>query len=43
MNEDLSIYFSQAEDSLQAAQTLKSHGLYKGGSQSLLLCLFLDS
>lgn len=30
MNEDLTIYFSQAEDSLQAAKTLKSHGLYKG-------------
>ena len=30
MNEDLIIYFSQAEDSLQAAQTLKSHGLHKG-------------
>ena len=30
MNEDLTIYFSQAEDSLQAAQTLKSNGLYKG-------------
>ena len=30
MNEDLTIYFSQAEDSLQAARTLKSHGLYKG-------------
>lgn len=30
MNEDLATYFSQAEDSLQAARTLKSHGLYKG-------------
>jgi uncharacterized protein (UPF0332 family) len=30
MNEDLTIYFSQAEDSLQAARTLKSNGLFKG-------------
>ena len=30
MNEDLTRHFSQAEDSLQAARTLKSHGLYKG-------------
>lgn len=30
MNEDLATYFSQAEDSLQAARTLKSHGLHKG-------------
>lgn len=30
MNEDLTVYFNQAEDSLQAARTLKSHGLYKG-------------
>lgn len=30
MNEDLATYFSQVEDSLQAARTLKSHGLYKG-------------
>ncbi len=29
MNEDLAIYFSQAEDSLQAARTLKSNGLNK--------------
>ena len=40
MNEDLTIYINQAEDSLQAARTLKDNGLW--GGKSLLLCLFLD-
>ena len=30
MNEDLTVYINQAEDSLQAARTLKDNGLYKG-------------
>jgi hypothetical protein len=37
MNEDLTIYFSQAEDSLQAARTLKSNGLCKGAVRTTVI------
>jgi hypothetical protein len=35
MDEDLTIYFTQAEDSLQATRSLKFHGLYKKATMAI--------